>query len=284
RVSHPKTAGGCTRRGRGLPSVFVFFLPAVYRPHRLISVLLFSSSHICTPPLGHCVSSLSFLYYFLSTPRLYSALWYRATASQDSSRQLFLAPTSMAAIVESVAAPRAPSGLRRSSCPVTATASMASVSSGPLPECRGLKMSWRPARFAPVAASALRSSLVRRGAVVCEAPDAAVEVPVVTKSTWQSLVLEADQLVVVAFWAPWCGPCRMIHPIMAEIAALYPAKLKCYELNTDENPDVASQYGIQSIPTVLFFKGGKKKDAILGAVPQSTLIASVEKCLDSEFG
>ncbi|CAA6655653.1 unnamed protein product [Spirodela intermedia] len=71
----------------------------------------------------------------------------------------------------------------------------------------------------------------------------------------------------------------MIHPIIAGISETYARKLDCYELNTDESPDIATRYGIRSIPTVLFFKNGEKKDAIIGAVPKETLLASIEKLL-----
>ncbi|XP_028779716.1 thioredoxin M-type, chloroplastic [Neltuma alba] len=69
----------------------------------------------------------------------------------------------------------------------------------------------------------------------------------------------------------------MIHPIIDEIAQQYAGKMKCYKLNTDESPSVASQYGIRSIPTVIIFKNGEKKEAIIGAVPKSTLTTSIEK-------
>ncbi|XP_019194533.1 PREDICTED: uncharacterized protein LOC109188351 [Ipomoea nil] len=119
----------------------------------------------------------------------------------------------------------------------------------------------------------------RAGSIVCEASDIAFEVPSVTKDTWESLVLQSSGPVVVEFWASWCGPCRMFHPVMNELSKQYSGRVKCFKLNTDDSPSVASQYGIRSIPTVMIFLDGKKKDAIIGAVPKTTLTACVERYL-----
>uniref|UniRef100_A0A0E0DDQ1 Thioredoxin domain-containing protein n=1 Tax=Oryza meridionalis TaxID=40149 RepID=A0A0E0DDQ1_9ORYZ len=122
----------------------------------------------------------------------------------------------------------------------------------------------------------------RGASVVCavQGQDTSIQVPEVTKSTWQSLVMESELPVLVEYWATWCGPCKMIDPVVGKLSKEYEGKLKCYKLNTDENPDIASQYGVRSIPTMMIFKNGEKKDAVIGAVPESTLIASIEKFVE----
>lgn len=102
----------------------------------------------------------------------------------------------------------------------------------------------------------------------------------VTKSTWQTLVMESELPVLVEFWAPWCGPCKMIDPVVGKLSKDYEGKLRCYKLNTDESPDIASQYGVRSIPTMMIFKDGEKKDSVIGAVPESTLTTCIEKFVE----
>ncbi|KAK3032419.1 hypothetical protein RJ639_037146 [Escallonia herrerae] len=131
-----------------------------------------------------------------------------------------------------------------------------------------------------VSSSSFALSFNRRcsfSSIACKA--SVNEVDVVTDCNWNDRVVASDTLVLVDFWAPWCGPCRMIAPVVDELAKEYAGKIACYKLNTDDCPNIASQYGIRSIPTVLFFKDGEKKESVIGAVPKSTLTATIEKYL-----
>ena len=101
----------------------------------------------------------------------------------------------------------------------------------------------------------------------------------VTSATWEQEVLKSPTLVLVDFWAVWCGPCRMVAPIVDEISKEYAGKLKVLKLNTDENADVAARYKIMGIPTLMFFKNGERVDQVVGAVPKAQLKTKVDSLL-----
>ncbi len=99
------------------------------------------------------------------------------------------------------------------------------------------------------------------------------------KSNWEEEVLKSDIPVMVDFWAPWCAPCRMVSPIVSELAEEYEGRIKVGQLNTDEESEIAIEYGIMSIPTLMFFKRGEVIDQIIGAVPKEYIIQKIEEVL-----
>ncbi|MEK6656145.1 MAG: thioredoxin [Nitrospirota bacterium] len=101
----------------------------------------------------------------------------------------------------------------------------------------------------------------------------------VESSTWEKEVLQADKLVMVDFWASWCGPCQVVAPVVEELATEYSGKVKIMKLNTDENPEIAGKYRIMGIPTLMFFKGGKIADQIVGAASKSQLKTKIDSLL-----
>ncbi|MCD6117388.1 thioredoxin [bacterium] len=98
-------------------------------------------------------------------------------------------------------------------------------------------------------------------------------------SNFQNEVIESDVPVVVDFWAPWCGPCRLMIPIMEALAEEYDGRVKIGKLNTDEAPEITGEYGVISIPTTIIFKDGKAVDQIIGAVPKDVVVKKLEAAL-----
>ncbi|MBC7650669.1 MAG: thioredoxin [Deinococcales bacterium] len=100
-----------------------------------------------------------------------------------------------------------------------------------------------------------------------------------TDANFQTEVLDSDKLSVIDFWAEWCGPCRAIGPVIEELSKEYEGKVNIGKVNVDVNPNTSMNYGITSIPAILFVKGGKVVDKQIGAVPKSVLVKKIQALL-----
>lgn len=101
----------------------------------------------------------------------------------------------------------------------------------------------------------------------------------ITNSNFRAEVLESDRPVLLDFWAPWCGPCRMIAPIMEKLSGQYAGRIKFCKINVDNNPASAQRYGAMSIPLLVFFKDGREAGRSVGALPEQPLKAKIEAAL-----
>ncbi|MBI2988563.1 MAG: thioredoxin [Deltaproteobacteria bacterium] len=106
-----------------------------------------------------------------------------------------------------------------------------------------------------------------------------VTITQVVDDNFESEVLRSDIPVLIDFWAPWCGPCKSIAPVIEELAQEYEGKLKVAKLNVDENPITPSRYGVRGIPNLLILKDGAVKEQIVGAAPKSRLVDAIERAL-----
>jgi thioredoxin 1 len=99
----------------------------------------------------------------------------------------------------------------------------------------------------------------------------------VSDDTFHAEVMQAGEPVLIDFWAPWCGPCRAVAPVVEELAGEYAGKLKVVKMNVDDNPRTPAQYGVRGIPNLIIFKGGEVKEQIVGAVPKSRLTDAINR-------
>jgi len=102
----------------------------------------------------------------------------------------------------------------------------------------------------------------------------------ITDSSFETEVLQADKPVLVDFWAPWCGPCKLVSPVLDEIAGEKQDAVKIVKINTDENIQFAGKYGVMSLPTLLIFKGGQPVDKLIGAHPKRTIVDRLDQQLN----
>ncbi len=117
-----------------------------------------------------------------------------------------------------------------------------------------------------------------------EESDVAGDALKVEDATWDAEVIKSSELVMVDFWAVWCGPCQMVAPVIEELSKEYAGKMKVRKLNTDENPEVAGRYQVMSIPTILFFKNGQVVEKLVGARPKRQFKEMIDSLLAQPAG
>ena len=103
------------------------------------------------------------------------------------------------------------------------------------------------------------------------------DVQQVSDSSFEADVLKSDLPVLIDFWAPWCGPCKQIAPVVDELAKEYAGRVKIVKMNVDDNPQTPSKYGVRGIPNLILFKGGQVRDQIIGAVPKAQLVKAINQ-------
>jgi thioredoxin 1 len=101
----------------------------------------------------------------------------------------------------------------------------------------------------------------------------------ISDQTFDQEVLKSDKVVLIDFWAPWCGPCKAIAPVVEELAGTYNGRLKVVKMNVDDNPQTPTKYGVRGIPNLILFKGGAVADQIVGAVPKAHLVKAIDRVL-----
>lgn len=101
----------------------------------------------------------------------------------------------------------------------------------------------------------------------------------VSDQSFEQEVINAATPVLIDFWAPWCGPCKAIAPVVEELAGSYAGKLKVVKMNVDDNPQTPSRYGVRGIPNLILFKGGQVAEQIVGAVPKAHLVRAIDQAL-----
>jgi thioredoxin 1 len=111
----------------------------------------------------------------------------------------------------------------------------------------------------------------------CEGGVTVADVQQITDGSFDNEVLKSDLPVLIDFWAPWCGPCKAIGPVVDEVAKEYGGRLKVVKMNVDDNPQTPSKYGVRGIPNLILFKGGQVKEQIVGAVPKAQLVKAIDQ-------